>query len=100
MKSKSKSEVVPLRTCLICRQRAEKKSLCRLVLVGAELYYDSRFRAPGRGYYICKKTECLDRFFVGKRRFGRLPVGAEALDPKSRTLLLSHSVVVCEFITS
>ncbi len=84
---KSKTKAVPLRTCLICRQRAEKKSLCRLVRVGDELFYDSRFRAPGRGYYICRKTKCLDRFLVGKRRFGRLPVGAEALDPKSRILL-------------
>ena len=77
----------PLRTCLICRQRVEKKSLCRLVQIGDELFYDIRFRAPGRGYYICRKTECLDRFLVGKRRFGRLPLGAEALDSKSRTLL-------------
>ena len=81
---------VPLRTCLVCRQRAEKRELCRLVQVGNELLYDLRFRAPGRGYYVCRKTECLSRFLAGKRRFGRLSVGAEALDRESRASL--HSV--------
>ena len=78
---------MPLRTCLVCRRRSEKRSLCRLVLVGAKLFYDHQYKAPGRGYYICRKTECLGHFFAGKRRFGRLPVGAEVLDMKSRALL-------------
>ncbi len=82
---------VPLRTCLVCRQRVEKKALCRLVQLGAKLLYDSKFRAPGRGYYICRKTECLSLFLVGRRRFGRLPLGSEALDLESRTLLQSES---------
>ena len=87
--------MVPLRTCLICHQRAEKKSLYRLVRVGAELFYDNKHRAPGRGYYICRKTECLSLFLTGKRRFGRLSVGAEALNPESRALLQTE----CEKIT-
>jgi predicted RNA-binding protein YlxR (DUF448 family) len=87
---------VPLRTCLVCRLRSEKKNLCRLVMVGAELFYDRRFRAPGRGYYVCRKTECLSRFLAGKRRFGRLPVGAEALDRESRAFL--HNVCKIECI--
>ena len=78
---------VPLRTCLICRQRAEKKSLYRLVRIGVELFYDNKHRAPGRGYYICQKVECLGRFLEGKRRLGRLSIGSEALDPESRALL-------------
>ena len=79
---------VPLRTCLICRQRAEKKSLYRLVRVGPELIYDKpQYRAPGRGYYICRKIECLGRFLGGKRRLGRLPIGSEALALESRVLL-------------
>ena len=83
-----KNEVaVPLRTCLVCRRRSGKKSLYRLVRVGAELFYDSQFKAPGRGYYICRKAECLSHFLTGKRRFGRLSVGAEVLDLESRALL-------------
>ncbi len=77
----------PLRTCLICRQRAEKKSFCRLVRIGDELFYDIKHRAPGRGYYICQKVECLGRFLEGKRRLGRLSIGSESLDPESRALL-------------
>jgi len=81
---------VPLRTCLVCRQRAQKKTLCRLVRQEGTLIYDSKFRAPGRGYYICHKAECLSKFLVGKRRYGRLPLGSEALDLESRTLLQSE----------
>ena len=86
---RSKAVAVPLRTCLVCRLRAEKKTLCRLVQVGDELFYDRRFRAPGRGYYICRKAKCLSRFLAGKRRLGRLSVGAEALDSESRAFLNS-----------
>jgi len=80
---KSKSAKVPLRTCMVCRRKFEKESLCRLVADGGKLYYDYRFRSPGRGYYICLNGECLIRFLTGKRRFGRLPLGAEALDRES-----------------
>ena len=84
---KNKSAKVPLRTCLVCRRKLEKKSLCRLVNSGDELVYDFRFRSPGRGYYICRNAECLHRFLNGRRRFGRLPLGAEALDRESRERL-------------
>lgn len=84
---KNKIIKVPLRTCLVCRQRFEKKDLCRLVKQGGGLFYDSKFRAPGRGYYICRKSECLSLFLAGRRRFGRLPLGSEALDLESRTRL-------------
>ncbi|MBN2808600.1 MAG: YlxR family protein [Deltaproteobacteria bacterium] len=80
---------LPLRTCLVCRRRTVKNNLCRLVRRGGELFYDFRFRASGRGYYVCRKNECLSVFLAGKRRFGRLPLGTEALDCKSRTLLQS-----------
>lgn len=85
--AKSKSAKVPLRTCMVCRRKFEKKSLCRLVVDGAKLYYDYRFRSPGRGYYICRNGECLTRFLTGKRRFGRLSIGAEALVRESRERL-------------
>ncbi len=78
---------LPLRTCLVCRQRFEKETLCRLVCLKSKLFYDSKYRAPGRGYYVCKKSECLSKFLTGKRRFGRLPSGSEALDLESRMLL-------------
>jgi len=92
---RSKSAKVPLRTCLVCRRKFAKESLCRLVATDAELYYDYRFRSPGRGYYICQNGECLTRFLTGKRRFGRLPHGAEALDRESSERLQ----VECEKIT-
>ncbi|MCK5681930.1 YlxR family protein [bacterium] len=88
---KSKPLKVPFRTCLVCRQKITKESLCRLVVDDEKLYYDYRFRSPGRGYYICRSVECLTRFLAGKRRFGRLPLGAEALDRESREHLQVES---------
>ncbi len=84
---KNKSGKVPLRTCLVCRRKVEKESLCRLVCSGNVLVYDFRFRSPGRGYYICRNAECLHRFLRGRGRFGRLPLGVEALDRESRERL-------------
>lgn len=52
----------PLRMCAGCRERAPKKSLIRIVRTPeGELILDARDKAPGRGAYICRKTECLKK---------------------------------------
>ena len=90
--TKNNSPKVPQRTCLVCRRKVAKESLCRLVRDGDQLYYDYRFRAPGRGYYICRSVACLTSFLTGKRRFGRLPLRADALDRESRKRLQAEAV--------
>lgn len=52
----------PLRMCSGCRERAPKKTLLRVVRTpDGELILDARDKAPGRGAYICRNTECLKR---------------------------------------
>jgi len=46
--------------CAACRQHAPKKELIRIVRTpDGEIVADAREKAPGRGAYLCRKTECL-----------------------------------------
>lgn len=52
----------PQRTCIGCREEKDKSELLRLTAGdnGAVIPDESK-RAQGRGAYICKKTECLEK---------------------------------------
>ena len=52
----------PMRMCAGCRERAPKKELVRVVRTPESgLLLDARDKAPGRGAYICRKAECLQK---------------------------------------
>lgn len=62
------STIVHERTCLICREKKEKKDLFRLVKSGEDRYYfDEKQKAQSRGYYVCKSHECLKRLSKHKK---------------------------------
>lgn len=62
------STIVHERTCLICREKKEKKDLFRLVKPGEDRYYfDEKQKAQSRGYYVCKSHECLKRLSKHKK---------------------------------
>lgn len=53
---------IPLRQCLGCREMKPKAELIRIVRSPeGEISLDSRGKAPGRGTYICRSTECLKK---------------------------------------
>lgn len=53
---------IPMRMCVGCREMHPKKELVRIVRPNeGELHIDKIGKAPGRGAYICPKSECLDR---------------------------------------
>ncbi|NLJ48060.1 MAG: YlxR family protein [Candidatus Atribacteria bacterium] len=57
-----KKKKIPLRLCLSCRLRKEKKSLIRIVASPTgEIDIDMTGKKPGRGAYICPKAECVAR---------------------------------------
>lgn len=59
---------VPERRCVGCGISFPKKTLIRVVRLpdgGAEL--DFVGKKPGRGAYLCKKTECLQKARKAKR---------------------------------
>ncbi len=50
----------PMRTCVVCRTKREKKDLLRVVLTpDGEIKYDPTGRAAGRGSYLCRNEECI-----------------------------------------
>lgn len=52
----------PLRMCMVCRSRREKSDLIRLVkLSPAKAAVDKTGKASGRGAYICKNSDCINK---------------------------------------
>jgi predicted RNA-binding protein YlxR (DUF448 family) len=43
----------PIRSCRVCRQRADKSQLQRWVRIDGHWEYDEKQTTPGRGYYAC-----------------------------------------------
>ena len=52
----------PVRQCAACRGHFDKKELIRVVRrPDGTVAVDDKGKMPGRGVYICKKSECLKR---------------------------------------
>ena len=53
---------IPMRQCLGCREMRPKRELVRVVRspVG-EISLDFRGKAPGRGAYVCRNVQCLNK---------------------------------------
>jgi predicted RNA-binding protein YlxR (DUF448 family) len=48
------------RSCRVCRRKADKKALLRLVIrEGSRIEADPGQTAPGRGWYLCRTEKCL-----------------------------------------
>ena len=58
---------IPMRQCLGCREMKPKAELVRIVRSpeGA-VTLDLKGRAPGRGAYLCRSSECLKRALKSK----------------------------------
>jgi len=57
-----KTRKIPMRMCVGCREMKEKRSLLRIVKSPEGMIsFDRVGKAPGRGAYICKSKECLDK---------------------------------------
>ncbi len=65
---KKNSKYVPLRRCMACNEQKEKKDLLRIVKnKDGILEIDLSGKKNGRGAYICKKEECLNKVKKTKR---------------------------------
>ena len=47
--------------CVGCREMRDKRDLIRIVRVEDGAVFDGTGKKPGRGAYICKNQECLDK---------------------------------------
>jgi uncharacterized protein len=52
---------VPMRTCVVCREKAGKRSLARIVRTDEGVWVDSSGKMNGRGAYLCEKPRCWER---------------------------------------
>lgn len=63
-----KVKKVPLRMCTGCMEMKPKKELIRVVKSSeGEVSVDLTGKKSGRGAYICKSKECLEKAFKTKR---------------------------------
>lgn len=59
---------VPLRRCMACNEQKEKKDLIRIVKSkDGKIEIDLTGKKNGRGAYICKKEDCLNKIKKTKR---------------------------------
>ncbi|HSQ33585.1 MAG TPA: YlxR family protein [Peptostreptococcaceae bacterium] len=57
----------PQRKCIACQDRDAKKQLIRIVKdQEGKIFLDSTGKANGRGAYICKDIECLQKAIKSK----------------------------------
>lgn len=57
----------PVRTCIVCREEFDKKSLLRIVKdKDGNVFVDVTGKANGRGAYICGKAECAKKLKKAK----------------------------------
>ena len=58
----------PQRTCMACNQKKDKKELLRIVKnKNGEILVDEQGKQEGRGAYICKNIDCLEKAIKNKR---------------------------------
>lgn len=63
-----KVKKIPQRMCIGCQEMKPKKELIRVVKNSeGTIKVDLTGKAPGRGAYICKSAECLEKAIKGKR---------------------------------
>lgn len=63
-----KIKKIPQRMCTGCMEMKPKKELIRVVKnKDNEVSIDLIGKKPGRGAYICKNEECLNKAFKSKR---------------------------------
>lgn len=58
---------IPLRQCVGCGEMVDKREMMRVVKTPEDdITLDFKGKMNGRGAYICKKAECLERALKNK----------------------------------
>jgi predicted RNA-binding protein YlxR (DUF448 family) len=52
---------VPIRTCVVCREKAGKRALVRVVRTEIGVQIDPSGKLNGRGAYLCERESCWER---------------------------------------
>lgn len=57
---------VPERMCVVCRQMKPKNQLIRIVNTADGVVVDTTGKLNGRGVYLCKCKDCINKALKGK----------------------------------
>ena len=95
MKSQNKSTAqalkprhIPQRSCVVCKNKRDKRELIRLVNTDNVVEVDPRGKKAGRGAYLCSRFECWD---TGIQK-GRLDYALRTrVSPENRQALLDFA---------
>lgn len=83
-----KVKKIPMRMCTGCMEMKPKKELVRVVRnKEGEVSVDLTGKKPGRGAYVCKNSECLQKALKTKRLDRNLEV---SIDEEIYTRLMSE----------
>lgn len=52
---------IPIRTCVVCREKDTKRGLTRIVRTTNGVFVDQDGKIQGRGAYLCDRPECWER---------------------------------------
>ncbi len=70
----SKAGHIPIRSCVICKTKDDRKNLIRFALIKNEIVFDLKRRIAARGYYVCDNNECiqkLDKWLYKRKKKSR-----------------------------
>ena len=84
---------IPQRQCMGCRERADKRSLIRVVRgTDGNVSLDFSGKLNGRGAYICPKMECLQKARKSKalERSLEVPIPETVYDRLEKEMQDSH----------
>ena len=85
------------RSCVVCRRRAPKSELLRIVLSDGALVLDLKQNMPGRGGYAHRSWECVSRLGQKDRWERALRMKGDALSQEAvRLLVVEASKVIPE----
>ena len=80
---------VPLRLCVGCKEMKPKKEMMRVIKSAeGEIFLDTTGKKNGRGAYICKQVECLEKAFSnhGLERSLKISIPKETMENLSKEM--------------
>ena len=80
---------IPLRLCVGCKEMKPKKEMMRVIKSAeGDIFLDTTGKKNGRGAYICKQVECLEKAFSnhGLERSLKISIPKETMENLSKEM--------------
>lgn len=82
---------MPTRSCIVCKEKKEKKDLMRVVSdKNYEAFIDEKQKVNSRAIYFCNDKKCLEKFLIMSKK-GKIKINN--IDIKSLEKLIQSKIV-------